>query len=222
MIASLLSSLHSLALFAADDTFQNVPVAAILIVVALAVVAFLMFIMVARFYQRCPSNQVLVIFGKAGVGHDAARCIHGGATFVWPLIQDFAWLSLEPMQIEIPLRGALSMENIRVNVPSVFTVAVGTAPELMQNAAIRLLGLNSKEIQKQAEDMIFGQLRQVIASMQIEDINRDRQGFMGRVNEAVGVELPAKFRRLTWTEAMGKREFSNRMGLYQGLQPSLN
>lgn len=189
MIASLLSSLHSPALFAADDTFQNVPVAAILIVVAIAVVAFLMFIMVARFYQRCPSNQVLVIFGKAGVGHDAARCIHGGATFVWPLIQDYAWLSLEPMQIEIPLRGALSMENIRVNVPSVFTVAVGTTPEQMQNAAIRLLGLGNKEIQKQAEDMIFGQLRQVIASMQIEDINRDRDKFLEAVQKSLEPEL---------------------------------
>jgi flotillin len=93
------------------------------------------------------------------------------------------------MQIEIPLRGALSMENIRVNVPSVFTVAVGTTPELMQNAAIRLLGLSNKEVQKQAEDMIFGQLRQVIASMQIEDINRDRDKFLEAVQKSLEPEL---------------------------------
>ena len=89
---------------------------------------------------------MLVIYGKVGNG-DSARCVHGGAAFVWPLIQDYGYLSLEPMQIEIPLRGALSMENIRVNVPSVFTVAIGTAPEVMQNAAIRLLGLNVGEYQ---------------------------------------------------------------------------
>ena len=98
-----------------------------------------------------------------------------------PLIQDYGWLNLEPMQIEIPLRGALSMENIRVNVPSVFTVAIGTTPELMQNAAIRLLGLHAQQIKKQAEDIIFGQLRQVIASMQIEDINRDREKFLENI-----------------------------------------
>ena len=81
------------------------------------------------------------------------------------------------------------MENIRVNVPSVFTVAIGTTPEQMQNAAIRLLGLNRTQISKQAEDMIFGQLRQVIASMQIEDINRDRDKFLEAVQNSLEPEL---------------------------------
>jgi flotillin len=139
-------------------------------------------------YKRCPSNRVLVIYGRIGRG-DSARCVHGGAAFVWPLIQDYAYLSLEPMQIEIPLRGALSAENIRVNVPSVFTVAVGTNPETMNNAAIRLLGLNTSEIKKQAEDIIFGQLRQVIASMLIEDINRDRDAFLGNIQDSLEPEL---------------------------------
>jgi flotillin len=159
-----------------------------LIIAAVVVVAFTIFVFVSRQYKRCPSNRILVIYGKAGRG-EAAHCIHGGATFVIPLIQDYAWLSLEPMQIEIPLRGALSMENIRVNVPSVFTVAIGTTPELMQNAAIRLLGLNTVNIKKQAEDIIFGQLRQVIASMQIEDINRDREKFLLNIQNSLEPEL---------------------------------
>ena len=145
--------------------------------------------LLAKRYKRCPSNRVLVIYGKSGRGHEAATCIHGGARFVMPLFQDFAWLSLEPMQIEIPLRGALSMENIRVNVPSVFTVAIGTAPELMQNAAIRLLGMPRSEIAHRSEDIIFGQLRQVIASMQIEDINRDREKFLEAIMNSLEPEL---------------------------------
>jgi flotillin len=159
------------------------------IVVAIVLVVFGFVILLMKQYKRCPSNRVLVIYGKSGGGHAAAVCIHGGARFVKPLLEDYAWLSLEPMQIEIPLRGALSMENIRVNVPSVFTVAVGTTPEQMQNAAIRLLGLSNKEVQKQAEDMIFGQLRQVIASMQIEDINRDRDKFLEAVQKSLEPEL---------------------------------
>jgi flotillin len=139
-------------------------------------------------YKRCPSNRVLVVFGRVGQAQ-AAKCIHGGWHFVIPLLQDYAWLNLEPMQIEIPLRGALSMENIRVNVPSVFTVAIGTTPEQMQNAAIRLLGLTGPEIKKQAEDIIFGQLRQVIASMQIEDINRDREKFLEAIQKSLEPEL---------------------------------
>jgi len=144
--------------------------------------------LIVRRYKRCPSNKVLVIYGKVSEGQ-SSRCLHGGGAFVWPLIQDFDYLHLDPMQIEIPLRGALSMENIRVNVPSVFTVAVGTEASVMQNAAIRLLGLKVAEIMKQAEDIIFGQLRQVIASMAIEDINRDRDKFLESIHQSLAPEL---------------------------------
>ena len=158
------------------------------IVVLIGVVLFSFLALLLKQYKRCPSNRVLVVYGKTGRAQ-AASCIHGGAKFVIPLIQDWASLSLEPMQIEIPLRGALSSENIRVNVPSVFTVAIGTTPELMQNAAIRLLGLSSPDIKKQAEDIIFGQLRQVIASMSIEDINRNRDKFLESIQSSLEPEL---------------------------------
>jgi flotillin len=159
------------------------------IMAALAAVAFFSFAsLFLKRYKRCPSNRVLVIYGKVG-GGNTSRCIHGGAAFVMPLIQDFGYLNLEPIQIEVPLNGALSIENIRVNVPSVFTVAIGTELEIMQNAAIRLLGLNTNEIKKQAEHIIFGQLRQVIASMRIEDINRHREQFLQNIQSSLEPEL---------------------------------
>lgn len=159
--------------------------------VAAALVAAIFFGFLILFsvrYKRCPSNRVMVIFGRSG-GDSSAKCIHGGAKFIVPLLQDYAYLSLEPMQIEIPLRGALSMENIRVNVPSVFSIAVGTTQELMQNAAIRLLGMPREAIAKQAEDVIFGQLRQVIASMRIDEINRDREAFLTNIQTSLEPEL---------------------------------
>ncbi|MHC5063920.1 MAG: flotillin family protein [Planctomycetota bacterium] len=155
---------------------------------AIVAVAFIFLLLIAKRYKRCPSNKVLVIYGKVRAGQ-SARCLHGGGAFVWPLIQDYDYLSLDPMQIEVPLRGALSSENIRVNVPSVFTVAVGTQAVVMQNAAERLLGLKVNEITKQAEDIIFGQLRQVIASMAIEDINRDRDKFLESIHNSLAPEL---------------------------------
>jgi flotillin len=159
---------------------------AIIVFAALVLVGLVKFLTTR--YKRCPSNRVLVIYGRVG-GGNTSRCVHGGAKFVWPLIQDYSYLSLEPIQIEIPLRGALSIENIRVNVPSVFTVAIGTSPDIMQNAAIRLLGLNWDQIRKQAEEIIFGQLRQVIASMRIEDINRDRDTFLQHIQNSLEPEL---------------------------------
>jgi flotillin len=154
-----------------------------------AILFFGMIILVLKQYKRCPSNRVLVIYGGRLGKSAAAKTIHGGSAFVIPLIQDYAYLSLEPIQIEVPLRGALSAENIRVNVPSVFTVAIDTKPEVMQNAAIRLLGLKQQEVRKQAEEMIFGQMRQVIASMGIEEINRDRDKFLQHVQHSLEPEL---------------------------------
>ncbi len=156
--------------------------------ILVALLFFSMIVMLKTNYKRCASNQVLVIFGKTRQGQ-AAKTVHGGAAFVIPLIQDYRYLSLEPIQIEIPLRGALSMENIRVNVPSVFTVAIGTQPDVMTNAAIRLLDLTVVDIRKQAEEIIFGQLRQVIASMGIEDINRNRDTFLQHIQNSVEPEL---------------------------------
>ncbi len=156
--------------------------------VLFALMVFSVLITALKCYKRCPSNKILVKWGVR-TGARTAKTIHGGGDLVFPIFQDYDYLSLEPIQIEIPLRGALSFENIRVNVPSVFTVAIGTTPEVMNNAAIRLLGLNSAAIEKQAEEIIFGQLRQVIASMRIEDINRDRDTFLDHVQQSLEPEL---------------------------------
>ncbi len=158
------------------------------LVLLLVFILFGLFMFIARRYKRCPSNRILVIYGRTDKGR-SAKCLHGGGAFVYPLIQNYEYLSLDPVQIEIPLQGALSIENIRVSVPSVFTVAIGTDDEAMNNAAIRLLGLQTKDIVKQAEDMIFGQLRQVIASMRIEEINKDRDTFLSKIQTNLEPEL---------------------------------
>jgi len=161
-----------------------------LIIFGAAAIMLMGFAFVKSLYRRCSSNQVLVVYGAmTGKEGTTSKTVHGGGSFVIPIIQDFRYLSLEPIQIEIPLRGALSIENIRVNVPSVFTVAVGTDEATMNNAAIRLLDLSTQEIRKQAEEIIFGQLRQVIASMGIEDINRDRDSFLSHIQGSVEPEL---------------------------------
>jgi len=144
--------------------------------------------LIVRRYRRCPSNRILVVYGRTSRGM-SSKTLHGGGTFVWPVIQAYDYLSLDPIQIDVPLKGALSQENIRVNVPSFFTVAVGTDGETMQNAAVRLLGLSQSEIEKQALDIIFGQLRQVIASMTIESINRDRDVFLQSIQQNLEPEL---------------------------------
>ncbi len=154
--------------------------------VVLVVVSVLLY--VVRQYKRCPSNRILVIFGKVG-GQQAARCVHGGGVFIVPLFQDYQFLSLEPIAIDIKLTGALSKKNIRVNVPSTFTIGVSTDPAIMNNAAERLLGLAEAEISAQARDIILGQMRLVIATLSIEEINQDREKFLDLVNKFCSSEL---------------------------------
>ncbi len=153
---------------------------------ALLFLFFLVF--VVKQYKRCPSNRVLVIYGKVGADR-AAQCLHGGGKFILPLLQDYAFLKLEPMVIDIPLSGALSLNNIRVNVPSTFTVGISTDPVLMNSAAERLLYLSEAKVQEQAQDIILGQLRLVIATLSIEEINKDREKFMSLINENVTEEI---------------------------------
>ncbi|RPI88836.1 MAG: flotillin family protein, partial [Chloroflexi bacterium] len=160
----------------------------ILALIAFVILAFLTFVFMASRYKRCPSDKVLVIFGRVEKGR-SSKTMHGGGAFVWPLIQDYTYLSLTPITISIPLENALSLQNIRINVPSTFTVGVSTAPEIMSNAAERILRLPQNAIEEMAKEIIFGQLRLTVASLTIEQINQDRESFLESIRRNVEPEL---------------------------------
>ena len=164
-------------------------IAAVVIVVLL----FSLFLVLLTRYKKCPSDKIMVIYGQVGRNKDGTSkssiCIHGGAAFVWPLVQSYQFLDLTPMSIQVDLVNALSRQNIRIDVPSRFTVGISTEQGVMQNAAERLLGLSLSSIQELAKDIIFGQLRLVIATMDIEEINTDRDKFLDAVSRNVETEL---------------------------------
>lgn len=159
----------------------------LLIIVVATIVFFVTVSALISRYKRCPSDKILVIYGRTG--GTSARCIHGGGAFIWPVIQDFAYLDLKPISIEANLTNALSRQNIRVDVPCRFTIAISTEPDSMNNAAERLLGLKPEQIQELSKDILFGQLRLVIATMTIEEINSDRDKFLENISKNVDTEL---------------------------------
>ena len=152
------------------------------------VVLVVLFAAVINRYRRCPSDKILVIYGGSG-SKKSAKCVHGGGAFVWPIIEDYAYLSLTPISIDANLTNALSRQNIRVDVPCRFTVGISTDDECMTAAAERLLGLSAQQIQELARDILFGQLRLVIATMSIEELNSDRDKFLEAISGNVEVEL---------------------------------
>ena len=163
------------------------------VISVIAVVIFTGIILVVSRYKKCPSDKIMVIYGNVGTNKDgtsrSAKCIHGGAAFIVPVVQAYEYLDLTPLSISVDLKSALSRQNIRVDGPSSFTVGISTEPGVMQNAAERLLGLKMMEIQELAKDIIFGQLRLVIATMDIEEINTDRDKFLDAVSGNVETEL---------------------------------
>ena len=160
------------------------------IVAIVILVAFVLGTVVWLFsrYKMCPSDKILIVYGNVGAGR-SAKCIHGGATFIMPVVQSYAFLDLNPINIDVPLKGALSSQNIRVDVPSSFMVGISTQPEIMQNAASRLLGRTRQDIRDLASEIIMGQMRVVIASLTIEEINADREKLIKGITGGVDVEL---------------------------------
>jgi flotillin len=159
-------------------------------IILIAVAAVFFFVLVSALvsrYKRCPSDKILVVYGRTG--GTSAKCIHGGGAFIWPVIQDYAYLDLKPISIEANLTNALSKQNIRVDVPCRFTIAISTEEDSMNSAAERLLGLTSDQIQELSKDILFGQLRLVIATMSIEEINSDRDKFLENISKNVDSEL---------------------------------
>lgn len=179
----------------------------VMIGVGLFVIAFfaILFTFKAR-YKRCPSDKLLVVFGKVsgktikkteGVNgatkeesvQMSAKVYHGGGVFVWPIIQDYQFLPLKPMSFEVNLESALSNQNIRINVPSTYTVAISSDDGFKLNAAERMLGFNDDQIIELARDIIFGQMRAIIATMTIEEINANRDAFLAAISTNVESEL---------------------------------
>jgi flotillin len=160
----------------------------VIVITIVVLIGFSLLITVAVRYKKCPSDHIMVVFGKI-VGEGSSKCIHGGAQFVWPFFQDYRYMALRPMQIDINLKGALSNQNIRINTPSTYTIGISTEPEIMNNAAERLLSMTPTDIESTAREIIFGQQRLVIASMEIEEINANRDAFLHNIKQNVESEL---------------------------------
>jgi len=191
----------------------------IILIISFLVVGIGMLVFFFSRYQKCPSDRILVIYGKTGP-RQSSRCLHGGAAFIWPVIQAYEFLDLTPIPIDIPLEGAPTKQNIRINIPSTFTVGISTDPSVMSNAAERLLGLQLSQVRDLARDMILGSMRYVISTMDIEAIN-DRDQFIEQIVDGVEGELRRVGLRLInvnikditdesgYLESLGKEALSN-------------
>ncbi len=159
--------------------------------VALVVIPLMLFMFMTLFlkqYKRCPPNRVLVVYGKTGP-EGGARCVHGSALLVLPLLQDYGWLALEPFRLEVSRQKTSSGRTIDDPLPRMFSVAIGTTPELMETAARRLLGLSEGEIKRHAEDVIVAQLDRLLDAIESGQLQPGTDAYYERLQSAIGAEL---------------------------------
>ena len=135
-------------------------------------------------FKRCPSDKILVIYGKTE-GKRSSKCVHGGVSFVWPLIQDFQWLDLTPISIDTTVQEALSKESVKVEAVATFTVGISTENGVMENAAERLLGLDLKSVNKLASEIVMGEFRKTIATLKITEIKTEAEHLYSKISDGI-------------------------------------
>lgn len=149
-----------------------------------AIVILMMFV---RLYKRCPPNKVMVIFGKTGRG--AAKCLHGGASFVWPVIQEVGYLDLQPVFVPFEDATVVSSDNAQLVLTATATVAISTRPGVIENAASRLMGMAPNAIRAQAEGILLGTLSSAAGALTGEEIVRKRTAFANACRDVAAADL---------------------------------
>lgn len=139
-------------------------------------------------YKRCPSDKILVVYGKTHGGR-SSKCIHGGACFVWPVIQDFQWLDLAPIPIGLGEKEFSPNEKDRVKIVSNLTTGISTETGIMENAAERLLGLSPMAIRELAFEITQGCMRSVVKEFGSEAIKSDPDSLVDRLGERLDAVL---------------------------------
>ncbi len=129
-----------------------------------------------------------MIFGRTGPG-GGLKIIHGGAAFVVPLLQSYAYLSLEPIDVELSLSSQTGDKRLGFPLPQKFTVAISTAPDLAQTAAVRLLGLTVTEIRSRAEEIIGCALAVTVEGTDRMHSGIDQAAFYAKLEPEIGSGL---------------------------------
>ena len=159
----------------------------LILVVSMAVIMLGMIIFFFSRYKKCPADKILVIYGKTGKGR-SSKCMHGGAAFIWPVLQAYELLDLTPICMEINAKHKLT-DGSTIKPPVKCTVGISTDSGVMGNAAERLSGLGSEEITNLAKDIIESSINHVVDRTESISNNSNKVAFNEAIEARVQKEL---------------------------------
>ena len=118
-----------------------------------------------------------------------SKCIHGEGAFIWPLIQSYEFLNLNPIPIDISFEGNFSGHGIKVNITSTFTLGISTEKGIMDNAAKHLLGLQPNQIEALAREIIIEKIQLRLDQIAYFEFIVNRNQFEEKLSNTIEEEL---------------------------------
>ena len=158
---------------------------AIYIVIAIVGIVVIVSVLLSM-WKKVPQDKAAVVTGKK-------KIITGGGGLVIPILQRVDYISLGNIQIDVSTDESMSSQGVPIAVVGTAVIKVKNETNSIFNAIEQFTGRNEMQIEQSirntATNVLEGKLREIVSTMTVEDIYRDRETFSSKVQEVVGTEL---------------------------------
>ena len=138
------------------------------------------FILLCSGYVKAPPDMAFIISGA----HKKPRILLGNAGIKIPFFERLAQLYLGAIQIDVKTGSAVpTAEYINVRVDSTVSVKVGETDEMIALAAQNFVNVNRDTIATKINDLLEGNIREIVGQMKLTDMVSDRKLFSEKVQE---------------------------------------
>lgn len=195
-----------------------------MIITAVVTVLVILFVVsrFVRLYRRVPPNQVMVIFGRGKTERDESgattkrgfRLVTGGGSFILPVFEEFALLDLTVMTIETKQDRVYTVDGVPIFLDWVVQVQVGADESSLTTASRAFLGKDSHEIRNIVAQTLSANFRAIVGQMTVEDVHRDRDAFVGKVEHLASDDMTAMGVRVI---SMGIQEITDQQGYFEAM-----
>ena len=143
------------------------------------VVAILLIIFIAMSYIKCPPDMIYLISGL----RKESKVVTGKATLRIPFLERVDKIPLKLIQIDVKTNNVPTNDFINVDVDAVANVRISTKPELIRIAAKHFLNQGTAEIAGNVQQILEGNMREIIGQMQLVDLVNNKQLFSQKIQE---------------------------------------
>ncbi len=151
-----------------------------IIIGVVAIVAVIAILFAMSYVKAGPDTAIMV----SGAGKK--KILIGRAGIRIPFLQRTDKLSLKAFQVDIKTEEAIpTKEFININVDGVANLKVSSDPELLAKAFESILNMDERELQNQLQQVLQGNMREIVGTVEIKELVRDRQGVANKVKENV-------------------------------------